>query len=288
MFTNDTEFTNSSNRASTINRLRTAMQQLNDHRGSESMFAESPVFVPSPTSALGIRAHFIKDMCEKHSVEVTTEYLAALGYARAHLIAARDVLHCDGKKKYEAYIKSAQAGLALRFHELPPYYLNIISNTIDIPFRRSSEKDRQEISNALCLIADLVIGYRYRGIKEQFSSYATTIVRGIDTEQLPPMIAALIIEEVTLLVDAAHSTGVLPFANAGITHEEYWRHTSPEEYADVYPDNEIPQEALPIESDDAHSIAQQSLWFGADEYVDDFIISLAAGLMHLRPSNCPF
>lgn len=34
------------------------------------------------------------------------EYLSGLGFVRQNLIAARDVLNAEGKKKYEAYIKT--------------------------------------------------------------------------------------------------------------------------------------------------------------------------------------
>jgi hypothetical protein len=56
----------------------------------------------------------------------------------------------------------------------------------------------------------------------------------------------------------------MTFASSGITHEEYWRFTDPKEYAESYPDGEIPAPASPLEALDIYSrheeIAQQSLW----------------------------
>ncbi|MDO8234455.1 hypothetical protein Q5738_12850 [Citrobacter werkmanii] len=155
---------------------------------------------------------------------------------------------------------------------------------MDIPFRRSAEKDRREISDSLCLIADFIEEYRYRGTDERYREYARTIITGIDTERLPPMTAGLIIQETTALVDTARATNVMTFANSGITHEEYWRFTGPEDYAKAYPDSEIPEHASPLEALDIYplhkGIAQQSLWYGLDDYVDDFIISVAAGFYY--------
>lgn len=155
-----------------------------------------------------------------------------------------------------------------------------------IPFRRSAEKDRREISDSLCLIADFIEKYRYRGTDERYREYAQTIVTGTDTERLPPMIAGLIIQEVTALVDTACATNVMTFANSGITHEEYWRFTDPDDYAEAYPVGEIPEHASPLEALDIYplheGIAQQSLWYGLDDYVDDFIVSIAGGLLYAK------
>lgn len=155
-----------------------------------------------------------------------------------------------------------------------------------IPFRRSAEKDRREISDSLCLIADFIEEYRYRGTDERYREYAQTVITGIDTERLPTMIAGLIIQEVTALIDAACTTNVMTFANSGITHEEFWRFTDPDDYAEAYPDGEIPEDASPLETLDIYplheGIAQQSLWYGVDAYVDDFIVSMAGGLLYTK------
>ncbi len=190
------------------------------------------------------------------------------------------------KKKYEAYIKNAVETLPARFSGLKPYFLNILTNLMAIPFRRSAEKDRREISDSLCLIADFIEEYRYRGTDERYREYAQTIITGIDTERLPRMIAGLIIQEVTALIDAACTTNLMTFANSGITHEEFWRFTDPDDYAEAYPDGEIPEDASPLETLDIYplheGIAQQSLWYGVDAYVDDFIVSMAGGLLYTK------
>ncbi|ECJ2856362.1 hypothetical protein FNO15_21395 [Salmonella enterica subsp. diarizonae] len=220
------------------------------------------------------------------------EYLSGLGFVRQNLITARDVLNAEGKKKYEAYIKNAVEMLPARFYGLKPYYLNILTNLMATPFRRSVEKDGREISDSLCLIAGFIEKYRYRGTDERYREYAQTIIAGIDTERLPPMIAGLIIQEITALVDTACATNVMTFANSGITHEEYWRFTDPDNYAEAYPYSEIPEHASPLEALDIYplheGIAQQSLWYGLDDYVDDFIVSIAGGLIYTQyPSMYP-
>lgn len=279
-YMSDTKFSN------TVQKLNAAMQQLREHHKENRMFAEPEEFDPSPTNARGIRAHAIQELTNHLNVDMLTEYLKGLGYVRGKIIAARDVLNADGKKKYETYIKNAVEMLPVRFCGLKPYYLNIITDLMAIPFRRSAEKDRREISDSLCLTAKFIEKYRYKGTDERYRDYARTIVTGIDTEQLPPMIAGLIIQEATQLVDAAYATNVMTFTNSGVTHEELWRYDDPDEYAEVYPSGEIPEIINPLEDLEIYSphysIAQQSLWYGLDIYVDDFIASLVGGLLYTK------
>ncbi|WP_312951173.1 hypothetical protein [Superficieibacter sp.] len=214
-------------------------------------------------------------------------YLSGLGYVREQLITAREILNKDGKKKYESYIKDSIETISAQFITLKPYYLDILTDLMDIPFRRSSKKDRREVSDSLCLITSLIEEYRYRGADERYREYARTIVHGVDTEHLPPMIAGLIIQEVTTLVDAASFTEVMTYVRSGITHEEYWRYIDPENYAETYDDSEINEEfASPLEALDIYpphsGIAQQSLWYGLDDSLDNFIMSLAGGLFYSR------
>ena len=276
----------------TVQKHQAAMQQLREHREDNKTYTEPAEFDPSPTNPLGIRAHAIKKAFNNQNAKMLAEYLSGLGFVREHLIAARDVLHAQGKKKYEAYIKATVEMLPTRFSTITPYYMGIITDLMTIPFRRSIEKDKREISDSLCLTADFIEKYRYRGTDDRYRAYAQSIVRGIDTEQLPPMVAGLIIHEVTELVDAAYATNVMTFVNSGITHEEYWRYTDPDEYIETYPDGEVPDDASPLDALDIYppheGIAHQSLWYGFDIYVDDFIVSLAGGLLNLRcPSMYP-
>lgn len=275
----------------TVRNLNAAMQQLRERREEICAFDEISAFDPAPNNALGIRAHAIQELYSKLSVDTLTEYLCGLGYVRSQLIAARDVLNVEGKKKYEAYIGNAVEALSGRFCDLKPCYLNILTDLMNIPFRRSAEKDRREISDSLCLIADFIEKYRYRGTDERYREYGNTIIGGIDTEQLPPMVAGLIIREVSELVDAACRADVLTFVKSGVTHHELWRYTHPEEYAEAYPDSAIPVETWTLEKADIYppheGIAQQSLWYGNDIYVDDFIVSLAGGLLYARRPEAP-
>lgn len=286
-YMSDSKFVKSTTEA--VQKLNAAMQQLRERQENAREFD------PAPNNALGIRAHAIKAFFSSRNTEMLADYLSGLGFVRQNLIAARDVLNAEGKKKYEAHIKNAVETLPARFYGLKPYYLNIITDLMAIPFRRSTEKDRREISDSLCLITGFIEKYRYRGTDERYREYAQTIITGIDTERLPPMIAGLIVQEVTALVDTARATSVMTFANSGITHEEYWRFTDQDDYAEAYPDGEIPEHASPLETLETldiyplhEGIAQQSLWYGLDDYVDDFIISLASGLIYSRyPSMYP-
>jgi len=269
-----------------VHKLNMAMQQLREHREDISLCYEPGEFDPAPTNALGIRAHAIKKLLSNQQGEYLAEYLHGLGYVRQQIIAARTVLNTEGKKKYEVYIKNTVESLSVRFRDLKPYYLDILTELMAIPFRRSAEKDRREISDTLCLIVDLITEYRYRGEDDRYKEYAQTITRGINTDELPPMIAGLIIQEVTALVDTATATNVFAYTDSGVTHEELWRHGDPSEYTEIYPDNQIPDDASPLEQLDIYppqsGIAQQSLWWGHDIYVDDFIVSLAAGLLYTK------
>ncbi|EBA1889480.1 TPA: hypothetical protein ACIA0S_003180 [Salmonella enterica subsp. houtenae serovar [1],40:z4,z23:-] len=282
-YMSDTRFTKSTTEAA--QKLKVSMRQLREIQENARTFAVRE-FDAAPNNALGIRAHAIKAFFSSRNTEMLAEYLSGLGFVRQNLIAARDVLNTEGKKKYEAYIKNAVETLPARFSGLKPYFLNILTNLMAIPFRRSAEKDRREISDSLCLIADFIEEYRYRGTDERYREYAQTVITGIDTERLPTMIAGLIIQEVTALIDAACTTNVMTFANSGITHEEFWRFTDPDDYAEAYPDGEIPEDASPLETLNIYplheGIAQQSLWYGVDAYVDDFIVSMAGGLLYTK------
>ncbi|CEJ64543.1 hypothetical protein [Citrobacter pasteurii] len=273
----DTKFTN------TAQKLNAAMRRLREHQDESRMFAVPEEFDPSPTNALGFRAHAIKKFYSNLPTEMLTGYLQGLGYVRKQLITARDVLNTDGKKKYEAYIKNSVETLPARFYGLRPYYLGILTGLMAIPFRRSAEKDRREISDSLCLIANCIEKYRYKGANEQYRDYAQTIITGIDTEQLPPMIAGLIIQELTSLVSVACATNIMSYTKSGITHEELWRYHNPNEYNEVYQDGNIPKGASPLEALDIYppheGIARQSLWWGLDDEVDCFITSLTGGLL---------
>ena len=135
-------------------------------------------------------------------------------------------------------------------------------------------------TGTLCLIVDLISEYRYRGEEERYKEYVQTIIRNIDTDELPPMISGLIILEVTALVDTAGQTGVIACINYGVDHLEIWRHESPDEYSEAYPNVHTSDEAYQLEQCEAYTphgvIASQSIWLDVyvDVYVDDFIVSL--------------
>ncbi|MTZ81978.1 hypothetical protein [Citrobacter sp. JL978] len=286
MLTNSPQHMNDTKFSNTVQKLKAAMKRLREHQEEDRMVAEPEEFDPSPTNALGIRAHAIRDFYANRADKEIQIYLAGLGHVREHIKAARNIINADGKKKYEAYIKNAVDTLPALFCGLKPYYLDILTDLMDIPFRRSAEKDRRELSDSLCLIASFIQKYRYRGTDERYREYAQTILRGIDVEQLPPMISGLIIQEITTLVESAHSTGVMAFVDSGITHEELWRYDDPDEYSEVYHDGEIPEIIRPLEDLEIYSphygIAQQSMWYGHDIHVDDFIVSLAGGLLYTQ------
>jgi len=290
-YMSDTRLTKSTTEA--VHKLNAALKQLREQQEEAYLYSEPEQFDPAPNNALGIRAHAIKVFFSNQNAEMLAEYLSGLGFVRQNLIAAREVLNTESKKKYEAYIKNALETLPVRFRGLKPYYLNILADLMAVPFRRSTKKDRREISDSLCLIASFIEKYRYRGTDERYREYARTIVSSIDTEHMPTMIAGMIMQEVTMLVDTASVTDVMTYVRSGITHEEYWRYDDPDDYAEVYSDGEIQQEfASPLEALDIYpphsGIAQQSLWYGLDDSVDDFIISLAGGLFYTRyPSGYP-
>lgn len=264
--------------------LRTAIKKLREHQ--EPMTYVKPDFDPLLTNALGIRALAIKKLYDKQSNEELTQYLSGLGYVRGLVITARNVLNTQGKKKYESWVNNAGETLPVRFYGLKTYYLDILTKVMAIPFRRSAAKDRREISNTLCWIANLITQYRYQGEDQRYREYAHTITREIETDELPPMIAGLIIEEVTALVDTAIATNVLTYADSGLTHEELWRHSDLDEYVEVYPDSQIPDDASPLQQLECYppelGIAQQSLWWESGDEVDCFIKSLAGGLLYMK------
>ncbi|CAM6327893.1 hypothetical protein [Enterobacter hormaechei] len=270
----------------TILKITAAIELLREHQQEARQQTNPQVFNPAPNNVLGVRAHAIEDLYTRLSSDALTSYLHGLGYVRAQIMTSRDVLNVEGKKKYEAYIGKAVENIPVTFGSLKRNHLNTLTDLINIPFRRSAEKDRREISERLCIVTSFIEGYRYQGIDERYREYTHTIIAGIDTEQLPPMIAGLIVREISELVDAACRADVLTFVNSGITHHEFWRHTAPDEYAEVFPDNELPSDSWALENTGIYSvhegIARQSLWYGHDVYVDDFIVSLAGGLLHRK------
>ncbi len=269
----------------TVQKLNAAMQQLREKERETRLFKKTEIDY-SHGSMLAIRWQAIQELTKHLNTDMLTEYLKGLGYVREQLIAARDVLNANGKKKYEAHIKNAVEKLPAQFCGLKPYYLNILTDLMDIPFKRSAEKDRREISDSLCQIACFISEYRYEGTDERYRGYAETIIRGIDTDPIPPMIAGLIIQEVISLLDSAYTANVFAYVASGITHEELWRYSYPEEYAEEYPSGEIPADAEPLEAMDCYppyeGIAKQSLWWGIDDCVDDFVASFVGGLWYAK------
>jgi len=123
-------------------------------------------------------------MYDRLSHEALAKYLHGLGHVRSQLIAARDVLKVEGKKKYEAYIRNAVETLPAWCYSLKPHYLNILTGLMDIPFRRSAERDRREISDTLCQIVERISEYRYEGMDERYQEYAYTLLRSVDKDEL--------------------------------------------------------------------------------------------------------
>ncbi|MGL5457359.1 MAG: hypothetical protein ACRC2A_00740 [Enterobacterales bacterium] len=178
-----------------VKKLNSAVRQLREHREDSELFSYPDEFAPSPTNALGIHAQAIPKMSNDQPFGALTNYLRGLSYVREQLIAAHGVLDVKGKKKYENYIKRAVETLPAQLKGLTSQHMDILTNLITAPFRRSVEKDRRELSDSLCLIADDIEKYRYHTTDERYREYAKTIINGIDTEQLPPMISCLVIHE---------------------------------------------------------------------------------------------
>ncbi|WP_312080263.1 hypothetical protein [Leclercia sp.] len=263
-----------------LKRAKRALREYKQHRESNDFYEEQSDFNPSPRTALGIRAHSINKLISRHTQQSGTlvNYLRALGYVREQIIAARFVLNTKGKKKYEAYVKSTLAELPQRFKALGDHHLLIITSAAAIPFRRSASKDHEEITHMLCLITDCILQYRYKGEDSRYREYADTIAQGVDSDHIPPMIASLIMVEVSSLVNSAVFTGVFPYRDTGLTCEEFARYRDPENFEEEETHETYDVEmAFPVEG-----IAQQSLWYGLHEEIDDFIISLAGGLLYGR------
>ncbi|MFK3660155.1 hypothetical protein ACI2I2_06475 [Scandinavium sp. NPDC088450] len=245
-----------------------------------------PDFTFLPTQAFEVRIQAVQRICQKQSNSDVLSYLEGLGFVRAKLLSAREVLHDKGKKRFESFIRSASLDIASRFSAIHKAHIETLKNVMHVPFRRSAAKDLQQISESLCRIADLISSYRYSIVDSKYREFVRTILGHIDTERLPPRIAGLIIVELTDLVEAAVSVNVFKYSGSGLTHEEYWRHVDPIEYGEVYEGGVIPDDATLIDGMDAYSqheaIAEQSLWYGIDGTVDDFIISTAGGLLHMK------
>lgn len=262
--------------------------KLVDERLSLGLFATEPGYKPPTAQEREAAERERKEAFEQRQREATEqeELLIASAAPRVRDILTKAVEGESAYLKAKGFDKCVLPVTARGDGVLRLTDIDILTDLLTIPFRRSADKDRREISDSLCLIADFIEKYRYRGTDERYREYAQTIITGIDTERLPPMIAGLIVQEVTTLVDTACATNVMTFANAGITHEEYWRFTDPDEYADSYHDGEIPEDASPLKALDVYpqheGIAQQSLWYGLDNYTDDFIVSLAGGLLYAK------
>lgn len=260
--------------------INQAVHTLKEHSQYNDSHSETLEFDPSPKNALGIRAHTISKLFTQQVQQrvANIEYLHALGYVREQFIAARDVLNTEGKKKYEYHIKTTLAEIPRQFSGLKAHHLDVTTHVMDIPFRRSTQKDREEITHALCLVTDYILNYRYSGLNERYREYASTITANMDTEHLPPMIASLIINEITALVNDAVSSGIFAYKNTGLTCEEYSRHEQSEECEQE--ETLIHFYKSPEMDFPAAGIAQQSLWYGLNDELDNFIISLSSGLHH--------
>ncbi|EIP3951806.1 hypothetical protein LSB85_003673 [Salmonella enterica] len=206
-------------------------------------------------------------------------YLSALGFARNTLIAARAVLESEGKKRYESFLKSARSDLSSKFSELDPRRHEALQALLDVPFRKSSAKDLYELKLALRDATEAIISYRHSFGGNRFRECAETAACDVGCEALSPELASLVIAEVTDLVACAVTSGVYAYNDTGLTCAEFIHLDDDDDDDDSSDCGYSPEMYDPV-----YGIAEQCLWYDLNDTLDDFILSLAGGLLY---AQCP-
>lgn len=210
-----------------------------------------------------------------HDIAGAEKYLAGLGFVRGSVIKGREVLRQHGKKAYEAFMRESLSELAAAFSTINERHYEYLRDLLNVPFRRSAAKDEQELKLTLWVTSDEIIKHRRGDNWERIREYAQTVANNIGDEHVPPQLAAMIIKEVQSLVDIATKAGVHAYQDTGLTCEEFVEFDEPEREEKPRLAAYSPPMDWPVEG-----IAEQSLWWGLDEELDYFILSLSSGLLH--------
>ncbi|ELR4953387.1 hypothetical protein QRT53_001869 [Salmonella enterica] len=264
------------------------LQQMREYAPVQAAYAQLMGIpyhdAPLDPSIIEFRLKAIATHYRQQDKDMLEGYLAGLGAIRNKLKAALKVLHTNGKKKYEEYIRRELSEFDNNFAGLDGRASNLLRGLLDIPFRRGTAKDDAEIKVTLWAVTNRIIDYRRQFSDRQIEEYAATVTSNVDNETIPPAIASLIMTEVSELVDCAVKTNVFAYVDTGLTCAEF---VSMDDCIEAPPANKLsPQMHDPI-----HGIAEQSVWYGGSvdtETVDDLIVSLVGGLLYQQcPSMCP-
>jgi hypothetical protein len=232
---------------------------------------------PLDSSVIERRLQTIATYYAGRDKEMLGYYLSALGFARSTLIAARTVLESEGKKRYEYFLRSARSDLSRQFSELDPRRHEALQALLNVPFRKSSAKDLYELKLALRDATEAIIGYRHSFGSDRYREYAETAACNVGCEALSPELASIVITEVTDLVACAVTSGVYAYVDTGLTCAEFV-------HLDDYDDDNVDCGYSPEMHDPVYGIAEQCLWYDLNDTLDDFILSLAGGLLY---TQCP-
>lgn len=228
---------------------------------------------PADEAAILLRLKAITAHYDKQNNIDLRQYLCGLGFVRKQVIAARDILKSSGKKKYEFFIESSKTKLVGEYSDLKEESINTLVDLMNIPFKRSAVKDDYEIRLTLHLLTDFIINYRNES-GSRMREYAKTIALDAGNDDIPPVLTGMIIQEITKIIDDAVSSGVFAYVETGMTcaeHEEFdSRRDKPAKMNYTSPPLHWPIEG----------IAQQSLWWGLNDEIDSFLISLSGGLLY--------
>lgn len=235
---------------------------------------------PPPEAAIHQRLKAVTTYHNRQPHADLRRYLQGLGFVRRQVIAARNTLRREGKKKYESALRGSLALLSVEYSDVRQEHFNTLQDLLNIPFRRSATKDDYEARLTLRLVMDHIIHYRHRQRSTQ-RDYAKTIARNASDDYLPPELAGIIINDVANIIADASATGVYAYTDTGLTCAEC---KEPDSHEDDSRDfTRSPPIHWPVDG-----IAQQSLWWGHNDEIDCFLMSLAGGLLHsASPSTCP-
>ncbi|MBJ8677434.1 hypothetical protein I5487_11410 [Citrobacter freundii] len=163
----------------------------------------------NPHSQFNTKIQYLHKLHRSQKTVNYTVYLNVLFKISRLIGCARLVLNNEGKKKYEQYVSHSACELKNNFFQvLTPAQMHTIAALLEIPPRRSTVKDLEELDRAQMGVTIAIERYRYHHIDCGYLDYAEYVAKLIPRDKpLPPSLAKLLVHEAHALYTEARTEG---------------------------------------------------------------------------------
>lgn len=174
-------------------------------------------------------------------------FLHALYVAQRHIETAIHILDTEGKRHYEAAIKTALMSVEQQFKHLHSKHLSFVLTFLDVPPRRSATKDKTEALESIEILKGAIWRYKHLFTDKRYSEHVRMIGAHTHREESfsPELTELLFTEARTIAMD------------------------------------EIALIALGFSANDTCNVAARSMWNEPDaEHLFGFVESLVGMFLH--------